>query len=118
VDTARRFAAGDHSARPDDLGRAEFQELANALGRGGRRDERPEQARQHLTADIAHELRTPLTRSRPAPRSCVTPGSPADTLTLAAPHDQAGGLLPAAGCPLPYSASMPCDPPTRGQEGP
>ena len=61
IDTARRFAEGDHSARPDDLGPPEFHELANALVAAADEVERSELARQQLTADIAHELRTPLT---------------------------------------------------------
>jgi signal transduction histidine kinase len=92
VDTARRFAAGDHSARPDDLGPPEFQELASALIAAADEIERSELARRQLTADIAHELRTPLTALQAGLEELRDGWIPADTQTLAALHDQASRL--------------------------
>ncbi len=92
IDTARRFAAGDHTARPDDLGPPEFAELAQALVSAADEIERSEQARQQLTADIAHELRTPLTALQAGLEELRDGLMPADGQTLAALHDQASRL--------------------------
>ena len=92
IDTARRFADGDHSARPDDLGPPEFHELARALVAAADEIERSERARQQLTADIAHELRTPLTALQAGLEELRDGLVPAEPQALAALHDQASRL--------------------------
>ncbi|HYO85507.1 MAG TPA: HAMP domain-containing sensor histidine kinase [Dermatophilaceae bacterium] len=92
IDTARRFAAGDHSARPDDLGPPEFADLTVALSAAAEEIERSEGARRRLTADIAHELRTPLTALQIGLEELRDGLVPADPATLAALHDQATRL--------------------------
>jgi signal transduction histidine kinase len=92
IETARRFAAGDHSARPDDLGPPEFADLTIALSAAADEIERSEAARHQLTADIAHELRTPLTALQIGLEELRDGLVPADPATLAALHDQATRL--------------------------
>ena len=92
IDTARRFAAGDHSARPVDLGPPEFADLTTALNAAAEEIERSENARRQLTADIAHELRTPLTALQIGLEELRDGLVPADPATLAALHDQATRL--------------------------
>ena len=92
IDTARRFAAGDHSARPDDLGPPEFADLTMALNAAAEEIERSEGTRRQLTADIAHELRTPLTALQIGLEELRDGLVPADPATLASLHDQATRL--------------------------
>ena len=92
IDTARRFAAGDHSARPAELGPPEFADLTSALSAAAEEIERSEGARRRLTADIAHELRTPLTALQIGLEELRDGLIPADRATLAALHDQATRL--------------------------
>jgi signal transduction histidine kinase len=92
IETARRFAEGDHSARPEDLGPVELAELASALVDAADHVERSELARRQLTADIAHELRTPLTALQAGLEELRDGLAPADQETLAALHDQATRL--------------------------
>jgi two-component system sensor histidine kinase BaeS len=92
IDTARRFAAGDHTARPHDLGPPEFADLTLALSAAAEEIERTEDARRQLTADIAHELRTPLTALQIGLEELRDGLVPADQATLAALHDQATRL--------------------------
>jgi two-component system sensor histidine kinase BaeS len=92
IDTARRFAAGDHSARPVDLGPPEFADLTVALSAAAEEIERSEVSRRQLTADIAHELRTPLTALQIGLEELRDGLVPADQATLAALHDQATRL--------------------------
>ena len=92
IDTARRFAAGDHSARPADLGPPEFADLTLALSAAAEEIERSEGARRQLTTDIAHELRTPLTALQAGLEELRDGLIPADPATLAALHDQATRL--------------------------
>ncbi len=92
IETARRFAAGDHSARPEDLGPPEFADLTMALNAAAEEIERSEAARRQLTADIAHELRTPLTALQIGLEELRDGLVPADLATLAALHDQATRL--------------------------
>ncbi|HYO20749.1 MAG TPA: HAMP domain-containing sensor histidine kinase [Dermatophilaceae bacterium] len=92
IDTARRFAAGDHSARPAELGPPEFADLTSALSAAAEEIERSEGARRQLTADIAHELRTPLTALQAGLEELRDGLIPADQATLAALHDQAARL--------------------------
>jgi two-component system sensor histidine kinase BaeS len=92
IETARRFAAGDHSARPEDLGPPEFADLTVALNAAAEEIERSEAARRQLTADIAHELRTPLTALQIGLEELRDGLVPADQARLAALHDQATRL--------------------------
>jgi two-component system sensor histidine kinase BaeS len=92
IETARRFAAGDHSARPADLGPPEFAELASALVAAADEIERSETARRQLTADIAHELRTPLAALQAGLEELRDGLVPADAEALAALHTQATRL--------------------------
>lgn len=92
IGTARRFAAGDRSARPADLGPPEFADLTRALSAAAEEIERAEGARRQLTSDIAHELRTPLTALQAGLEELRDGLIPADPATLAALHDQATRL--------------------------
>lgn len=64
VDTARRIAAGDLSARAELAGPREYQALGAALSRLAAGLEASEVARREFQASVAHELRTPLTALR------------------------------------------------------
>lgn len=92
IETAERFAAGDHSARPDDLGPPEFAELTSALIAAADEVERSEHARRQLTADIAHELRNPLSALQAGLEELRDGLVPPDPQTLAALHAQATRL--------------------------
>lgn len=62
--TARRFAAGDRSARTDRRdasSRWELGDMARAFDETADDVVRSETARRRIAADVAHELRTPLT---------------------------------------------------------
>lgn len=89
VEAARRFAAGDRSARPPDLGPPELRDLTQALQFAADEIERSERERSRLTADIAHELRTPLTALQAGLEELRDGLIPPDRTTLAALHDQA-----------------------------
>lgn len=89
VDAARRFAAGDRSARPPDLGPPELRDLTQALQFAADEIERSERERSRLTSDIAHELRTPLTALQAGLEELRDGLIPPDRTTLAALHDQA-----------------------------
>jgi two-component system sensor histidine kinase BaeS len=92
IDTARRFAAGDHAARPPDLGPPEFEDLARALSAAADAVERSEQARLRLTADIVHELRNPLTALQMGLEELRDGHMSADRETLSGLHRQATRL--------------------------
>jgi two-component system sensor histidine kinase BaeS len=92
IATARAFAAGDHSARPTDLGPPEFQDLTRALSAAADEIERSETARRQLTDDIAHELRTPLAALQAGLEELRDGYLEADHQTLSALHDQAARL--------------------------
>lgn len=89
IDTARRFAAGDHSARPAEVGVPELADLTRAFTAAVEEIERTERVRAQLTADIAHELRTPLAALQAGLEELRDGLVPADRATLAALHDQA-----------------------------
>ena len=89
IDAARRFAAGDRSARLPDDGPPELADLTAALEFAADEIERSEHERNELTADIAHELRTPLTALQAGLEELRDGLMPADPTTLAALHDQA-----------------------------
>jgi two-component system sensor histidine kinase BaeS len=87
--TARSFAAGDRAARaatdaPGELGELgqTFNEMADEVTAG-------EDARRHLSADVAHELRTPLAALQGGLEELTVGDRPADQATLAALHLQA-----------------------------
>lgn len=92
IETAKAFAAGDHSVRPADLGPPEFADLTRALTAAADEIEESERARRRLTADIAHELRTPLTALQAGLEELRDGHVPPDHATLAALHDQATRL--------------------------
>ena len=92
IATAKAFAAGDHSARPADLGPPEFADLTRALSAAADQIEESEGARRRLTADIAHELRTPLTALQAGLEELRDGYVAPDQVTLAALHDQATRL--------------------------
>lgn len=89
VTAARRFAAGDHSARPAEPGPPELHDLTAALDAAADSVERSERERHQLTSDIAHELRTPLTVLQAALEELRDGLVPPDRATLAGLHDQA-----------------------------
>lgn len=92
IATARAFAAGDHSARPSDLGPPELRDLTQALTAAADEIERSEAERRRLTSDITHELRTPLAALQAGLEELRDGLAPADPATLAALHDQASRL--------------------------
>ena len=93
IATARQFASGDHSVRPDEYDvPPEFAELVGALVAVADEIERSEMLRRQLTADIAHELRTPLTALQAGLEELRDGLIPADTESLAALHAQATRL--------------------------
>ena len=76
IDTARQFAAGDHSARPSDLGPPEFAEFTLALGAAADEIERsgagPPSTRRGHRPRVADAARP---RYKPGLRSCGTASS-------------------------------------------
>jgi two-component system sensor histidine kinase BaeS len=92
IAAARAFAAGDHSARPPDLGPPELQDLTGALIAAADEVERAEATRRQLTSEIAHELRTPLSALQAGLEELRDGLVPADPDTLSALHDQATRL--------------------------
>ncbi len=92
IATARAFAAGDHSARPKDLGPPEFQDLTHALNAAADEIERSEAARRQLTSEVAHELRTPLAALQAGLEELRDGYVEPDRQTLSALHDQASRL--------------------------
>ncbi|MEZ5115449.1 MAG: HAMP domain-containing sensor histidine kinase [Candidatus Nanopelagicales bacterium] len=88
IDTAQRFAAGDHSVRPSGPTPPELADLAQALTVAADEIDRSEQARRQLTAEIAHELRTPLTVLQATLEELRDGHVAADHAILASLHDQ------------------------------
>jgi two-component system sensor histidine kinase BaeS len=85
---ARRFAAGEHSARAGVSAPGELGEVARAFDTMADEVVRAETVRRRLSADIAHELRTPLAGLRAGLEELRDGLRPADTERLAALHDQ------------------------------
>lgn len=92
IGAVQAFAAGDHGARPTDLGPPELRDLTGALIAAADEVERAEAARRQLTSDIAHELRTPLSALQAGLEELRDGLVPADSETLSALHDQATRL--------------------------
>ena len=92
IGAANAFAVGDHGVRLPDLHRPELAELVEALNAAAAEVERSEQARRHLSADIAHELRTPLTALQAGLEELRDGLVEPDRGTLASLHDQAARL--------------------------
>jgi two-component system sensor histidine kinase BaeS len=86
--TARRFAAGEHSARAGVRAPGELGEVARAFDTMADEVVRAETVRRRLSADIAHELRTPLAGLQAGLEELRDGLRPADTARLAALHDQ------------------------------
>ena len=87
--TARAFAAGDREARATTDAPGELGELARSFNDLVDEVTRSEQARRHLSADVAHELRTPLTALQGGLEEVMLGGRPPDRATMAALHEQA-----------------------------
>lgn len=85
---ARRFAAGDRSARVGDLGVGEVGELGRALDDMADEVERTDQSRRRATADAAHELRTPIASLQACLEELHDGFAEPDPETLARLHDQ------------------------------
>jgi two-component system sensor histidine kinase BaeS len=86
---ARRFAAGDRSARAGAGGPGELGELAAAFDNMADEVVRAEQVRRTLAADVAHELRTPLAALQAGLEELRDGLRPPDAERLGALHDQA-----------------------------
>jgi two-component system sensor histidine kinase BaeS len=86
---ARRFAAGDRTARAGADGPGEIGELARAFDEMAEEVTRTERGRRRLAADVAHELRTPLAALQAGLEELRDGLRAPDTERLAALHDQA-----------------------------
>jgi two-component system, OmpR family, sensor histidine kinase BaeS len=86
--TARRFAAGERSARAGVRAPGELGEVAHAFDTMADEVVRAETVRRRLAADIAHELRTPLAGLQAGLEELRDGLQAADTERLAVLHDQ------------------------------
>jgi two-component system sensor histidine kinase BaeS len=86
--TARRFTAGERSARAGLRAPGELGEVAHAFDTMADEVVRSETVRRRLAADIAHELRTPLAALQAGLEELRDGLQLADTQRLAALHDQ------------------------------
>jgi two-component system sensor histidine kinase BaeS len=86
---ARRFAAGDRTARAGVDGPGEIGELARAFDEMAEEVTRSERSRRRLSADVAHELRTPLAALQAGLEELRDGLRAPDAERLAALHDQA-----------------------------
>jgi two-component system sensor histidine kinase BaeS len=87
--TARAFAAGDRSARAATDAPGELGELGRTFNEMADEVTASEEARRHLSADVAHELRTPLTALQGGLEELAVGDRPADPATVASLHQQA-----------------------------
>jgi two-component system sensor histidine kinase BaeS len=85
---ARRFAAGDRSARARVDAPGELGEVAQAFDTMADEVVRAEAVRRRLAADVAHELRTPLAALQAGLEELRDGLREPDTQRLAALHDQ------------------------------
>lgn len=85
---ARRFAAGDRTARARLAAPGELGALADAFDTMADEVVRAENVRRRLAADVAHELRTPLSALQAGLEELRDGLRPADPARLAALHDQ------------------------------
>jgi two-component system sensor histidine kinase BaeS len=85
---ARRFAAGDHTARARLRAPGELGEVASAFDTMADEVVRAETVRRRLAADVAHELRTPLAGLQAGLEELRDGLQPADPARLAALHDR------------------------------
>jgi two-component system sensor histidine kinase BaeS len=88
TETTRAFASHDRSARASTTAAGELGELARTFNAMADEVTRSDEARRHLSADVAHELRTPLTALQAGLEELRYGHIPADPATLAALHDQ------------------------------
>jgi two-component system sensor histidine kinase BaeS len=88
ANAARRFAAGDRTARAALSGPGELGEMTRALNTMANEVVHTEQIRRHLAADVAHELRTPLAALQAGLEELRDGLRPADPERLGALHDQ------------------------------
>jgi two-component system, OmpR family, sensor histidine kinase BaeS len=88
TETTRAFASHDRSARASTDAAGELGELARTFNTMADEVTRSDEARRHLSADVAHELRTPLTALQAGLEELRYGHIPADPATLAALHDQ------------------------------
>ncbi|HZN19378.1 MAG TPA: histidine kinase dimerization/phospho-acceptor domain-containing protein [Micromonosporaceae bacterium] len=86
---ARRFAAGDRSARAGVRGPGELGEVASAFNAMADEVVRAETVRRQVAADVAHELRTPLAGLQAGLEELRDGLREPDPQRLAALHDQA-----------------------------
>jgi two-component system sensor histidine kinase BaeS len=86
---ARRFAAGERTARARVRAPGELGEVAQAFDTMADEVVRADTVRRRLAADIAHELRTPLAGLQAGLEELRDGLQPADPARLAALHDQA-----------------------------
>ncbi|WIM92896.1 HAMP domain-containing sensor histidine kinase [Actinoplanes oblitus] len=86
--TARRFAAGEHTARARLAAPGELGEVAHAFDTMADEVVRAETVRRRLAADVAHELRTPLAGLQAGLEELRDGLREADPARLAALHDQ------------------------------
>ena len=96
TETTRAFASHDRSARASTAAAGELGELARTFNAMADEVTRSDEARRHLSADVAHELRTPLTALQAGLEELRYGHIPADPATLAALHDQSvrlGGIV-------------------------
>ncbi|GAA4607284.1 two-component system sensor histidine kinase BaeS [Actinoplanes octamycinicus] len=87
--TARRFAAGEHSARVRLAAPGELGEVARTFDTMADEVVRAETVRRRLAADVAHELRTPLAGLQAGLEELRDGLRAADPARLATLHDQA-----------------------------
>ena len=85
---ARRFAAGDRTARARLRAPGELGQVAHAFDTMADEVVRADTLRRRLAADIAHELRTPLAGLQAGLEELRDGLQPADASRLAALHDQ------------------------------
>lgn len=88
TDAARRFAAGQRSARAEPDAPGELGEVAGAFNAMADEVVRAEQVRRSLAADVAHELRTPLAALQAGLEELRDGLRPPDAERLGMLHDQ------------------------------